>query len=194
LPAGELPHHSHDPAAARQLLEAAGWGGGLELVNLASDVEDDQAAYAAAFAEQYADLGVTILPDVWEAVAYGERARLAKVDPIAAGWHINMHHGNRYNDIGGYLAEYRTDSGRNYGHWGSPELDSVIEEQEQAFDPEQRLALAQQAQRTIAEEAYTPGLVLPAAMTAWNARLANMSDGPEPFQGVRLFVDSWFAS
>jgi hypothetical protein len=36
--------------------------------------------------------------------------------------------------------------------------------------------------------------VLPAAMTAWNARLANMSDGPEPFQGVRLFVDSWFAS
>jgi peptide/nickel transport system substrate-binding protein len=189
--AGDCPQHTHDLQAARQLLEAAGWAGGLQLVNLATDGAPDQQAYVEVFSEQLRRAGIEVIQDVYEYEAYLARGRQAKADPIGAGWHINMHQGNRYSDIGQYAEEFRTDSGRNYGHWGSTDLDALIAAQEQILDPEERLTAIHEINQVVAEQAYTPGLVLPVQMTAWDARLVHMADGPEWFQGTRSFIDAW---
>jgi ABC-type transport system substrate-binding protein len=174
------------------LLTAAGFPDGLEVISLLPAQDNQHTDYAKGFAAQYEEIGVTMKFDTLEYGAYLEKARLALTDPEGAGWQVNMHWGNRYNDIGGYLNEYRTDGGRNYGHWGSAELDALIKAQEQISDLEARVAAVHEINQIISDQAHTPGMVLPTYMQAWNARFANFADGAEWYQGTRSVIDSWF--
>ncbi len=188
----DLPYHTYDPQAARQMLDVAGFPEGLEITNLYPSTEGSQTDYVKAISAQLDAIGITVTQDRNEYGAYLEKARLAKTDPEAAGWHINMHWGNRYNDIDGYLAEYRTDGGRNFGHWGNADVDARIAASAQITGVRARVAAVHEINRIVADEAWTPGTVLPAFMEAWNAKVAQMSGAPEWYTGIRCFIDGWF--
>jgi ABC-type transport system substrate-binding protein len=185
-----VPYHFRDVMLARQLLVAGGFAEGFELVNLMPEGESDQVAYARAVAEQLRDIGVRIRHRILPYKEYLEAARLARTDPEGAGWHINMHAGNRYNDISGYLHEYHTASPLNIGGWGSRELDEKIEATDRMAGQRERVLAVRQINQLIGEAAWTPGLVLPVHMEAWNAEVEHVAVGPEPFQGMRSFIDA----
>jgi len=188
----DLPYHKYDPEGAKQLLTAAGFPDGLTITNLYPSQDNQHTDYSKNLATQLLDIGVTVEHDSLEYGAYLEKARLAATDPEGAGWNINMHWGNRYNDIAGYLAEYRTDGGRNYGHWGDAETDAQIIASNGMTDVKERVAAVQAINEHIADMAWTPGIVLPVYMNVWNATVANFADGAEWYQGTRAFIDGWF--
>jgi ABC-type transport system substrate-binding protein len=161
-------------------------------VNLYPAQDNQQTDYVKAFTAQLLQIGVKVSQMSLEYGAYLEKARSAVKDPQGAGWQINMHWGNRYNDVDGYLAEYRTDGGRNYGHWGNADTDAQIAASGQITDLKERVNAVHAINQTIADQAWTPGLVLPIYMDAWNAKLANFGDAAEWYTGTRSFIDSWF--
>jgi len=188
----DVPYHAYDPEGAKQLLTAAGFPDGLTLKNLYPAQDNQQTDYVKNLTAQLAEVGITVEQESLEYGAYLERARLAKTDPEGAGWQINMHAGNRYNDIQGYLAEYRTDGGRNYGHWGDADTDAKIKASDQIADIKERVAAVHEINQIIGDQAWTPGIVAPVYMTVWNAKVANVADGAEWYQGTRSFIDGWF--
>ena len=145
-----------------------------------------------AISAQLPDAGITIKQDQLEYGAYLEKARAAKEEGATVGWQINMHDGNRYNDIDGYLAEYHTEGGRNYGHWGGADFDQKIDAQAQIADLKERVAAVHDLVRIMGDEGWTPGTVAPVYMNVYNAKLQNFGDAPEWYTGTRSFIDAWF--
>jgi len=190
----DVPFHTFDGNQAKQLLSAAGFtdSNPLEIINLYPAQDNTQTDYVKAFTAQLADIGVKISQDQQEYGAYLEKAKSAKDKGADAGWHINMHAGNRYNDVDGYLAEYKTDGGRNYGHWGSADLDAKINASAAITDVKQRVDAVHEINKIIADQAHTPGLVIPIYMDVWNAKLAMLGDAAEWYTGTRSFIDAWF--
>jgi ABC-type transport system substrate-binding protein len=160
-------------------------------VNLYPALDNHQTETARALANDLARVGLNIEHDTQEYGAYLEKARLAATSAEDAGWHINVHEGSQWNDVSGYLAEYRTDNGRNAGHWGTPDLDAAIRASEGILDVETRVEAVKAIQRTIAEEAWAPGTLLPVEMYAWIAGLRNFGAGPEWSIGYRSLIDAW---
>lgn len=192
VPVRDLPLNRYNPRMARQLLAAAGFEDGLTVKNLYPAMDNFHTDLAKAVTISLLDVGVTVEQDSLPLDRYLAKARLARTDPEGAGWGINVHVGNRYNDIDGYLREYETFGEWNYGHWGDVDTDRLISAARGEYDVALRAGMVQEIQHTIAEQAWTPGLLLPIRMEAWNAQLTHMAVGPEPVQGTRSFIDASF--
>ena len=139
----QIPGHDYrDPAAnkdrARQILTDAGYERGELQANL-------------VYAPFYAEYAVTVIEDLNDAgfdiTAAQQETALYYTSMNDGDFQLAGHAGW----IGGFdpdfiLYEYfYSDSGRNYGRYSNPELDSLIDQQSIELDPEARRELAWQA-------------------------------------------------
>ncbi len=176
---GPLPY---DPAAAAALLDDAGWAMGadgvrekdgerLELVLWAYPQRPDLVTFQPVVRAALADLGIAVTTQVTESPS-----------DVAASGEFDLflwaQHTAPAGDPGLFLSLFfETGSSRNYAGWSSDEYDATIAELRTAIDPEDRIALAQQAQELIAEGAPVSFLVTP----EWHVGLSSDLAGYEPW-------------
>jgi peptide/nickel transport system substrate-binding protein len=184
LPIEDLPYYRFDPEQATQLLAAAGFDEGLDLTNLAPENIPLQEAIVSGLTRQWRAVGVEMAS---QASPYGEY-----LDRTFAGtFEVNVHWGNRYDDVDGYVAEFETGSSRNFGAWGDPEVDQLIQAQRAALDPQARLELLSELQTSLAENAWAIGTASWLNTDAWTARLQDTEAAAEPYAQTRWLGESW---
>ena len=178
-----LPYYQEQ---ARGLLEAAGFEQEMRLVNLAPQNVPLQNAYTEAVREQWAAVGVRVSD---REVAYADY--LAQVREL--NFDVNVHWGERYDEVDGYLAELETGNPRNFGGWGNEEVDGLIQQQRRELDSSARRALVDQVQRAAAEQGWLIGVASWLNTDAWTVRLKETAASVSPFAQTRWLAESWLA-
>ncbi|MBV6658664.1 MAG: peptide-binding protein [Devosiaceae bacterium] len=176
---GPLPH---DPEAAAQLLDDAGWAMGsdgvrskdgerLELTLWAYPQRPDLVTFQPVIRAALSDLGIAVTTQVTESP--GDVAGSGAFDLFLWAQHTAP-----AGDPGLFLSLFfETGSARNYSAWSSEAYNATIEALRTAIDPAERIALAQQAQELIAEDAPVAFLVTP----EWHVGLSERLAGYEPW-------------
>ncbi|MEM6381399.1 MAG: ABC transporter substrate-binding protein [Pseudomonadota bacterium] len=176
---GPLPH---DPEAAAQLLDEAGWvmgddgvrqkdGEALELVLWAYPQRPDLITFQPVVRAALSDLGISVTTQVTESPS--DVAGSGAFDLFLWAQHTAP-----AGDPGLFLSLFfETDAARNYAGWSDPAYDATIAELRTAVDPAERIALAQEAQDLIAQSAPVSFLVTP----EWHVGLSRAVAGYEPW-------------
>ena len=176
---GPLPH---DPAAAAQLLDDAGWimgddgvrekdGETLELVLWAYPQRPDLVTFQPVVRAALADLGIAVTTQVTESPS--DAAGSGEFDLFLWAQHTAP-----AGDPGFFLSLFfETDAARNYSGWSSAAYDALVADLRIAVHPAERIALARQAQALIAEGAPVSFLVTP----EWHVGLSGRLAGYEPW-------------
>ncbi|MEM1377716.1 MAG: ABC transporter substrate-binding protein [Pseudomonadota bacterium] len=174
---GELPH---DPAAAAQLLDDAGWvlgddgvrqkdGERLEVVLWAYPQRPDLVTFQPVIRAALAELGIAVTTQVTESP--GDVAGSGEYDLFLWAQHTAP-----AGDPGLFLSLFfETDASRNYSGWSNASYDATIADLRAAADPAERIALARKAQELIAESAPVSFLVTP----EWHVGLSGQLAGYE---------------
>ncbi|MEM1129342.1 MAG: ABC transporter substrate-binding protein [Pseudomonadota bacterium] len=156
----------YDPDAAAALLDEAGWplgdddirsrdGVPLELALYAYPQRPDLVTFQPVVRAALADLGIAVTTHISESPS-----------DVAADGAFDLflwaQHTAPAGDPGLFLSLFfETDAARNYTGWSNPDYDALIDTLRAEGDPEARIALAQQAQAMIAEDAPVAFLVTP---------------------------------
>jgi len=140
----ELPQRDHDPERAKELLEEAGYGDGLELTLMVADEPPVRVDYAVLLQEQLAEIGVDIeierisydryLSDVWTQA------------PFYMGYY-----GLRFTEDGILHLLLHSEGAWNESHWSDDEFDQVIEDARRTTDADERAELYARAQEILQE-------------------------------------------
>ena len=128
---GDLPYYKTDVKAAKELIAAAGYPDGFEIENLYPSGSGRQQDMTAVVIDQLRQINVKVTNKTLEYGAYLQAA-------FSKDFDINIHWGNRYDEIDGYAIEYLTTGGRNFGYWGSEDLDKMILGQRETLDEAER--------------------------------------------------------
>lgn len=180
----DLPHYQYNLQEAKALLKAAGLEDGFEVENIYPSGSGKQQDMAAVVADQLRAINVTVKNRTLEYGAYLQAAFSKEFD-------INIHWGNRYDDPDGYAIEYLQDGGRNFGFWGSDELDELILGQREVLDQNERAEKLKEIQTKIAEEMYTVGIANWKTYDAWYTRLQNMATSVHWFRPAQQLAEAW---
>jgi oligopeptide transport system substrate-binding protein len=148
-----LPGLPYDPAQARQLLAASRYGGpqGLPVI-----------VYSTAGFGDYIDPGVAALAQMWQQ-NLGVTVTIENIDPNKFfDLMYSGHHGQIFT--GGWCADYpdpenfadvlfHTGAQQNTGKYSNPALDALLDQARLEPDASRRVALYQQAEQLIIQDA-----------------------------------------
>jgi peptide/nickel transport system substrate-binding protein len=193
---GTLKPYPHDPAAARQLLEAAGWidrdGDGwrdrngvpfrFELqVNAESSLRQDM---ALMIQEDLRQVGLDVQPVVLERRTAGALQRAHDFDAFIGGWRLPTK-----VDLAVTFATASVEEGVNYGRYSNDELDALLAQSEQAADFRDAKPLLDRAQRLLRRDQ-------PYTFLYWRERLVAFStlvrDVQPNSQSPLFHLDQWW--
>lgn len=179
LPPEEFKYYKYDIAEAKKLLTAAGVEEDLVMPHLSTTSTQQQQDIAAVVLDQMrTGLGIRVEDRTLEYNAY--------LSAVSQGeFSTNVHWGLSYGDIDGYLQEFLTTGGRNYGGWGSPDLDKKILAQRQILDEEERMKAIDEIQRILADEMYAAGLANWYGAMAWKASIRDYAAHAIPYVPMR---------
>lgn len=183
----DLPYYKYNVQEAKNLLQAAGVGNGFKVTNLFPSGSGKQQTEAQVVIDQLRSIGVQVENRTLEYGAYLQAAYSKEFD-------INIHWGNRYDDPDGYAIEYLTTGGRNFGYWGTKELDDLITKQRQTLDAEERAKVLAEVQKYIANEMYTIGLGNWADFDGWYTKLQNFNTSVHWFRATQQLAEAWLSS
>jgi peptide/nickel transport system substrate-binding protein len=154
--------YPHDPARARTLLAAAGYGTGLTLViDIPTTHPDEAPGLAELMTRQYAEVGVTVQVETFDdRPAYAEMVKAKRIDdaccfdssPLST-WRVlreKFHAGVR---------------GAWWQGYGNPEVDALLDQAATVIDADRRQALYRRASRLIRDDA--PWIFLYSPTLAW---------------------------
>ena len=169
---------SNEPEAAAVLLDEAGWtlgddgvrrkdGQALELVLYAYPQRPDLVTFQPVVRAALGEIGIQVTTQVTESPSQ-----------VAADGAFDLflwaQHTAPAGDPGFFLSLFlETDAARNYTGWSNEAYDALIDELRLEGDPDQRVALARQAQALLAEEVPVSFLVTPEWHVGLSARLAD---------------------
>ena len=104
---------------------------------------------------------------------------------------INIHWGNRYDEIDGYAIEYLTTGGRNFGYWGSEDLDKMILGQRETLDEAERGKQLAEIQKKLGDEMYTIGIANWKDYDGWYKKLQNFGTSVHWFRPTQQLAEAW---
>jgi peptide/nickel transport system substrate-binding protein len=180
----ELPYYKYDVNEAKNLLRAAGYENGFKVMNLYPSGSGNQQAMATVVIDQLRAIGVQVENKTLEYGAYLQAA-------FSKEFEINIHWGNRYDEVDGYAIEYLTTGGRNFGYWGTPELDALIKKQRETLNADERGKILAEIQRYIADQMYTVGIANWTDFDGWYSRLQNFQTSVHWFLPTQRFAEVW---
>ncbi len=140
----------HDPAAARELLAAAGFpsGKGFPRLELLMNTDAINTSVLSAVQAMWKrELGVEVTLVAQDFRVYLDSMKGLRYDIARARWIGD------YNDPNTYLDMFLTNGGNNQTGWSSPAYDALIARAATTTDPAARLGVFQQAERLLLEEA-----------------------------------------
>lgn len=164
-----------DPAAARALLQEAGFPGGkgLPTLEVLYNTSENHRVIAEALQGMWrAELGVEVsLVNQEQKVAQAAR-RAGDYQILRSDWIGD------YLDPATFLEVFRSDGGNNYTGWGSADYDAALFAAARTTDPAARHALFQKAEAILLEAApiiplyhYTHVFLLQPAVKGWHPTL-----------------------
>ncbi len=139
-----------DPKEAKQLLEAAGWGGGFGLRLATTNgayVQDSQTAQAIA--SMWTRIGVRTDVDAWPAAMFYAHRNARELSAFVTSSSIMTGQASDLMNI--YVATPNREKnlgGVNFGGYSNPAVDTLLASAGQEMDPAKRAALLQQATHT----------------------------------------------
>ena len=179
-----------DPAAAARLLDEAGWlldgtgrrvknGETLELTLHAYPQRPDLVTFQPVVRAALEDLGIGITTRVVETPS--ETARGGDFDLFLWAQHTAP-----AGDPAFFLSLFLESSGdNNYSGWSNAAFDAVIDALREEADPDERVFLAHEAQRLIAEEAPVAFLLTPEWHVGLSPRLADYEPWGSDYYVIR---------
>ncbi len=156
----DLPYHQYNVAQAKAMMQAAGYSASNQLK---VEIETNQAypeniKMQPILQQQLKDIfvDVTALPTVPPTEFLGKR------NSPGGGWQVRMWSHASFSEPDEFLFSfYHTTGSRNYGKWGSPELDAMIEKQRGDVTPDERKKILLDIQKELDDKAYRQGVVVP---------------------------------
>jgi peptide/nickel transport system substrate-binding protein len=135
---------SDEIKAAKQLLSAAGYPNGFEDTNISFTLSSANVV-ADVVTSNLADVGIKLKTDIIDG---GDLStRLAKRNYTLS---VTLFLSGAYPDAQLYIYHHTGPAGsRNYGDYGTPELDAKLDKQRTMYDYNQRLALVKEIQTDI---------------------------------------------
>ena len=191
-----LKPHPHDPAAARELLETASWrdrdGDGwrdrdgvpfrFELqVDAESSVRQDM---ALMIQEDLRQVGLDVQPVVLERRTAGARRRAHDFDAFIGGWRLPTK-----VDLAVTFATSAVEEGVNYGRYSSDELDSLLDQSEQAADFRDAKPLLDRAQQILRQDQPYTFLYWRERLVAFSTRVRDVQPNS---QSPLFHLDQWW--
>jgi ABC-type oligopeptide transport system, periplasmic component len=160
----------HDPAAARELLAAAGFPGGkgfprLEVLMNTDDL--NSRILQAVQAMWKRELGVDVALVSQDFRVYLDSMKGLRYDIARARWIGD------YDDPNTYLDMYLTDGGNNQTGWSNAEYDRLIAQAASTQDPAERFALFDRAEKILLDEAPIAPVVFGARVHLVNPIVKN---------------------
>ena len=136
----DLPIYGYDPTEAKALLEAAGFGGGLTLKLLTTDV-----SAANQLDQDYlSKVGITLEFEVVDQPAFVSRRPAGEFE-VASRFYPAVNPDEVL--FGHFHTDFAPPNGLNTAFYSNPEVDSVLEKGRSEFDKEARVALYIEAQK-----------------------------------------------
>jgi peptide/nickel transport system substrate-binding protein len=186
-PAATMP--AHDPALARQILDAAGWRAGPDGVRAKGDQRlafsfvvqagkgDDELAQQVIIAQLQA-IGVAAEADNRTGVAYRQARYKGEYDLNYSAWVTGA------DPI--YSRFFATDGSNNGQRYSNPAMDAVLARMEGTLDPAERRAAAFEMQRILAHDLPTIPLTSNVAVVTKRDTMRGFTPNPTnmtPFVG-----------
>ncbi len=140
----------HDPDAARALLAEAGFPGGKNFPRLEFLMNTDainKSLLEAIQAMWKRELGIDVALVAQDFRVYLDAMKGLRYDIARARWIGD------YDDPNTYLDMFVTDGGNNQTGWSSPAYDALVARAATTLDPAARLAVFQEAEALLLEEA-----------------------------------------
>jgi oligopeptide transport system substrate-binding protein len=175
---GELCTYS--PARARELFDAAGFSGDIELTSNVDLPNQPWMEEICASVTEALGVPCRFVP----VPTLGEFRRKLNAQEITAvfrsGWIAD------YPSIENFLSPmFRTGASDNVGKYSNPVVDSLLSAADTAATREQAWAMYQQAERAILQDMPTIPIWYQSTLSAWSTRLRNVQ--PNPFRELDLY-------
>lgn len=159
----------YDPEAARAALEEAGFDFDQEIQ--IQYKESEYTEFMAAIASDLAEIGVKVVPVQKEAAVFLE-------DLLALNWDINFQLvGTATYDAAGNLGRLYTCAAKRNGYC-NPELDEILAEAGAITDPDERLALYDEANQIVWDDAVGMFPMVVNTTYAWQKGLTGFTPDP----------------
>lgn len=140
----DLPDREQDLARAKELLEEAGYGDGLELKLFAANQPAVRVSYATLLKNQLKEIGVNIQI---EQVSYDRYlSEIWSSAPFYIGYY-----GMRFTEDGILYLLLHSEGSWNEAHWTDEEFDQVLDQARQTTDKGERAELYARAQEILHE-------------------------------------------
>jgi peptide/nickel transport system substrate-binding protein/oligopeptide transport system substrate-binding protein len=148
----DLPGYTYNPAKARQLMAEAGYpnGVGFPVVQLwtVSKAESTKAELTA-YQRYLAELGVKVdIHFATEWTRYTEMLRRGELPMFRYAWYADLPDPDNF-----LFPLLHSSSPVNYGAYGNPRVDELLEQARKQLDYAQRIALYREVQRIVMDDA-----------------------------------------
>ncbi|MCC6707031.1 MAG: ABC transporter substrate-binding protein [Gammaproteobacteria bacterium] len=145
---------SYDPALARQLLRAAGYGEKRLLVHYKTSADAFRLRLATLLEAQLRDIGVDLIIDSFDWGTFYADIGAGRFQLYGLSW-VGLKLPDIYRQA--FHSASRPPAGLNRGHYDEPELDALIEAAEQSSDETHRQLLYHAiARRLLYDAPYVP--------------------------------------
>jgi len=146
---GGVQQYAHDPAKARQLLDAAGYlaKNGVRLhLAMKTSTEESSRAMAAVFQQQLREVGIALDIRSYEFATFFSDVTHGEFQLYSLRW-VG---GNEDPDIFGYV--FDSHGGANRQFYRNPRVDALIQKAQEESDPQVRKQDYAELQRILAQE------------------------------------------
>jgi peptide/nickel transport system substrate-binding protein len=172
---GEVPSYNHDPARARQLLDAAGYGeeNGVRFhLTMKTSSQESTRLLVAVLQQQLRDVGIVLDIRTFEFATFYADVSKGLFQLYSMRW-IG---GNEDPDIFEYVfhSSKVPPKGGNRGFYQSARVDALIDQARREIDPHVRKELYAEIQQILAEEVPALNLWYPDNVLICNRRVKNV--------------------
>ena len=184
-------YYEYNVAKAKQLMQAAGYDANKPLqIEIETDTaypENIKMQPIMQEALKQIFVNVTALPTLPPTDFLGKR------NSPGTGWTVRLWNHAAFGEPDEFLsAFYHTTGSRNYGKWGGPELDALIEKQRGDVTTDERAKVLMDIQKYLADQMYRFGLVSPTprqALQPWLKGMVTLA-AETGYQGLQV-ENSW---